>query len=46
MEIKPPDENQLDYYYQHNYLPSLTKKVGESKVNTVFDAIGDGGNGR
>ena len=47
MEIKPPDENQLDYYYQHNYF-SLTKKVGESKVkvNTVFDAIGDGGNGR
>jgi hypothetical protein len=31
MEIKPPDENQLDYYYQHDYLPSLTKKLGRAR---------------
>jgi hypothetical protein len=41
MEIKPPDENQLDYYYQLNYVPVVTKKVAE-----VNRAIGVGGHGR
>jgi hypothetical protein len=46
MKIKAPDENELDYYYQQNYFPVRTKIVVESNVNAVFDAIGDGGNGR
>ena len=44
MEMKAPDEKQLDFYYQQNYFPVITQIVAESNVNAVLDAIGDGGN--
>jgi len=39
MKIEPPEGNQLDYYYEQNYLPAATKKVAESNGNAVHFAI-------
>jgi len=43
MKIEPPEGNQLDYYYDHDYFPDATKTVVESHGNTVLVAMGAGG---